>query len=59
MEPIVLDAIDERAKRTYARMGFESLESQPDRMVISIAKLRRNAAAADRREIYEAARFRV
>ena len=45
---LVLDAIDERAATTHQRMGFESLASQPGRMLISIAKLRRNAIEADR-----------
>jgi GNAT superfamily N-acetyltransferase len=43
---IVLDAINERAAALYSRAGFVSLVSQPDRMIISMAKLRASAAAA-------------
>lgn len=43
---VVLDAINERAAAMYARFGFASLVSQPDRMLISIAKLRANAMLA-------------
>jgi len=43
---IVLDAINERAAALYSRAGFVSLVSQPERMIISMAKLRASAAAA-------------
>jgi GNAT superfamily N-acetyltransferase len=46
---IVLDALDERAEQLYASMGFHALPSQPQRMVISIAKVRKSAEAAARR----------
>lgn len=42
---IVLDAIDEAAARLYARMGFKELASHPGRMIIAMAKVRKNAAA--------------
>ena len=40
---VVLDAINERAATLYARYGFMPLASQPDRMVVGMAKLRTNA----------------
>jgi len=43
---IVLDALDEKAERLYASMGFQALPSQPRRMVISMAKVRQSAEAA-------------
>jgi GNAT superfamily N-acetyltransferase len=43
---IVLDALDERAERLYASMGFRALPSQPRRMVISMAKVRKSAEVA-------------
>ena len=46
---IVLDAINDKAAALYRRVGFEELTSHPGRMVISIAKVRRNAEEAARR----------
>lgn len=43
---IVLDALDEGAAQLYTSIGFTPLPSQPARMVISMAKVRRNAEAA-------------
>ena len=40
---ILQDALDERAARLYASMGFTPLPSHPARMVISMAKVRKNA----------------
>lgn len=46
---IVLDAINEEAAKFYRSMGFEPLVSQPSRMIISMAKIRRNAEEEARR----------
>lgn len=46
---IVLDALNAKAARIYARMGFEALASQPERMIISMAKVRRSAEEEARR----------
>ena len=43
---IVLDAISDEAAALYRRVGFEELASHQGRMVISLAKVRRNAAEA-------------
>ena len=43
---IVLDALDEKAALLYASMGFEALPAQQGRMVISMAKLQKNAKTA-------------
>lgn len=43
---IVLDAINEKAAALYRRVGFQELPSHPGRMIISIAKVRRNAQEA-------------
>lgn len=37
---VVLDAINDRAASLYARFGFTPLSSQPERMVVGMAKLR-------------------
>lgn len=46
---IVLDALNAKAVRLYARMGFGGLASQPERMIISMAKVRRSAEEEARR----------
>ena len=46
---IVLDALNAKAGRLYARMGFEALASQPERMIVSMAKVRRSAEEEARR----------
>jgi GNAT superfamily N-acetyltransferase len=43
---LILDATNERAAALYARAGFVSLVSQPERRIVSMAKLRANAEAA-------------
>lgn len=44
---IVLDALDENAALLYAGMGFQALPAQQRQMVISMAKVRKNAEAID------------
>lgn len=46
---IVLDAINEKAAALYGRLGFQELASHQGRMVVSLAKIRRNAKEAARR----------
>lgn len=46
---VVLDAISEDAARLYARFGFEPLVSQPDRMVLGMAKIRASERERRRR----------
>lgn len=43
---IVLDAINEKAAKLYTSLGFEPVPSQPGRMIISMAKVRKNVEAA-------------
>jgi len=43
---IVLDALNEKAALLYARVGFAALPAQQGRMVISMAKVRKNAETA-------------
>ena len=46
---VVLDAISEDAARLYARYGFVPLASQPDRMVLGMAKIRASERERQRR----------